>query len=89
MALLLQDGVTTQLTQLTQIAENLNHLDDDGGDLRTLIPEIGSIIGKRNFIVHDSYEIDLDVVWRTATTLIPPLRLRLAVLLEHPRFGYD
>jgi uncharacterized protein with HEPN domain len=83
--LLLQDGVTTQLTQ---IAENLKHVDDEDGDLRNDVPEVGRVIGMRNFIVHDYYDLDLGIVWTTATDLVPPLRVRLAGLLDQPRFAY-
>jgi uncharacterized protein with HEPN domain len=77
------------ITQLSRIGENLKAIDDGAGDLRSDIPEIGEIIGMRNFLVHDYDEIDLDLVWRAATTLAPALRVRLVELLDSPRFAND
>jgi uncharacterized protein with HEPN domain len=35
------------------------------------------IYGMRNRIVHDYFEMDLDVVWQTVKQDLPPLRLRV------------
>lgn len=39
------------------------------------------VYGMRNRIDHDYLEVDLDVVWQTVMTDLPPLRLRVAKLL--------
>ncbi len=37
--------------------------------------------GMRNRIVHDYFEVDLEVVWRTVQQDLPTLRLRVFALL--------
>lgn len=39
------------------------------------------IVGMRNRLVHGYFDIDADVVWKTATAEIPPLQLTLKALL--------
>jgi uncharacterized protein with HEPN domain len=41
------------------------------------------IYGMRNRIVHDYFEVDLEVVWQTVQQDLPGLRKRIAELLQH------
>lgn len=39
--------------------------------------------GMRNRIVHDYFEVDLEIIWRTVHQDLPALRTQVAELLEH------
>ncbi len=41
------------------------------------------IYGMRNRIVHDYFEVDLEIVWQTVQQDLPALRRQIAELLEH------
>ncbi len=51
--------------------------------LHALAPSVPwrQMIAMRNLIAHGYAEVDLDIVWATATTRLPQLRLQLADLL--------
>jgi uncharacterized protein with HEPN domain len=53
---------------------------------RTGHPEIPwtAIVGMRNRLVHGYFDVDLEIVWRTATESLPPLILTLESLLCPP-----
>jgi uncharacterized protein with HEPN domain len=40
------------------------------------------MIGMRNRLIHAYFDLDLDLIWQTATQEIPALIPRLATLLE-------
>ncbi len=44
-------------------------------EFRQMHPEISwkSIVGMRNFLVHEYFYLDLDILWKTATEDIPKL----------------
>ncbi len=52
--------------------------------VRALAPEIPwhKIVGMRNVLVHGYFEIDTEIVWRTAIQEMPALRPSLERLLE-------
>jgi uncharacterized protein with HEPN domain len=41
------------------------------------------IYGMRNRIVHDYFEVDLEIVWQTVQQDLPALRTQIAELLKH------
>jgi len=41
------------------------------------------IYGMRNRIVHDYFEVDLEIVWHTVQQDLPALRRQIAELLKH------
>ena len=41
------------------------------------------IYGMRNRIVHDYFEVDLEVVWQTVQQDLPALRTQIVELVEH------
>jgi len=41
------------------------------------------IYGMRNRIVHDYFEVDLEIVWQTVQQDLPALRRQIAELLKH------
>jgi uncharacterized protein with HEPN domain len=69
----------------------LRHLQIIGEAVRTMPEEIKSseseipwmkIIGMRNILVHDYFEIDTDVVWSVVENDIPTLRGQIEELIE-------
>jgi uncharacterized protein with HEPN domain len=52
--------------------------------LRKAAPEIPwpDIIGMRNRLIHAYFDLDLDLIWQTATQEIPALIPRIKALLE-------
>jgi uncharacterized protein with HEPN domain len=53
-------------------------------DFRRDTPQIpwGDIIGMRNRLIHAYFDVNLTIVWQTATEELPPLILELEKLLE-------
>jgi uncharacterized protein with HEPN domain len=53
---------------------------------RTGHPEIPwtAIVGMRNRLIHGYFDVDLEIVWRTATELLPALIVTLEALLFPP-----
>jgi uncharacterized protein with HEPN domain len=43
------------------------------------------IYGMRNRIVHDYFEVDLEIVWQTVQQDLPALREQIAELLKHAK----
>ena len=56
-------------------------------DCRERYPQIpwANIIGMRNRLVHAYFDVDLDILWNTATTKLEPLieQLKEIILLEN------
>ncbi|MBI9047502.1 MAG: DUF86 domain-containing protein [Anaerolineaceae bacterium] len=40
------------------------------------------IIGKRNILIHDYFGINLDIIWSTAVSFLPELRMSIEKLIE-------
>lgn len=53
-------------------------------EVRALAPEIEwpKIIGMRNVLVHGYFNIDLEIVWETASRDVPALKPRIEELLR-------
>jgi len=51
---------------------------------RACAPDIpwGAIVGMRNRLVHAYFDVDTDVVWKTATIELPALKNRIQTLLD-------
>ena len=75
-----QDAV---LHSLQVIGEAANKIRTAAPDFAAQYPEIqwDLIYGMRNRIVHDYFEVDLEVVWRTIKQDLPSLRLRVFAAL--------
>jgi uncharacterized protein with HEPN domain len=56
-------------------------------ETRSSAPEIPwrAIIGMRNRLIHASWDIDADIVWKTITERLPPLLVMLRALLERTK----
>jgi uncharacterized protein with HEPN domain len=55
-------------------------------DLQDEHPEIpwARIVGMRNFLSHEYFRVDADIVWRTATESVLELHSQIAALLDPP-----
>lgn len=75
---LLQSAV---LQKLTVIGEAASRISDS---TRSRYPEINwrSIKGFRNIAVHVYYELDWELVWKTAMTQVPPLSMQITQIIE-------
>ena len=75
-----QDAV---LHSLQVIGEAANKIRTAAPDFAAQYPEIpwDLIYGMRNRIVHDYFEVDLEVVWRTIKQDLPSLRQRVFAAL--------
>jgi uncharacterized protein with HEPN domain len=56
-------------------------------EFRTLHPEIPwrQMIGLRNRLIHGYFAVDLDIVWDTIQTDLPPLITKLEQLVDTPQ----
>ncbi len=74
---LLQDGIIRQLQIIGEATSRISP------GLSERYPDVpwSNIVGMRHKIVHDFFEIDLDVVWVTATERVPKLKEQLQQLL--------
>ena len=66
---LVQDAVIRNLQTISESTQRLS------GDLRATEPEVPwrAIAGFRNVLVHDYFEVDLEVVWTVAERDLPGL----------------
>jgi uncharacterized protein with HEPN domain len=67
------------IRQLEIIGEAAKRLSEDFKSERTHLPW-RRITGMRDFLIHDYLEIDLEIVWRTATEDIEELKLALQAI---------
>jgi len=56
-------------------------------ETRATAPDIpwSAIVSMRNRLIHGYFDIDADIVWKTATCELPPLPRRLRTLLHTER----
>ena len=66
---------------LELVGESASQISDELRAQQTLIPW-KKIIGMRHILVHNYWQVELDVVWETTQADIPPLIARLQRLLE-------
>jgi uncharacterized protein with HEPN domain len=74
---LIQNWVTSNIQVIGEAARGLSE------GFRDQTPEIpwSDIIGMRHVLVHEYFDIDLDIVWRVATEDLPRLREQIRALL--------
>jgi uncharacterized protein with HEPN domain len=72
------------------VLHNLQIIGEAVGKIRAADPQFAAdhpdiawdlIYGMRNRLVHNYFEVDLEVVWRTVKQDLPPLRLRVFAAL--------
>ena len=69
------------LWNIALIGEAANHIPADVQDLESEIPW-RSVIGARNYLIHNYFGIDEDTLWDIITVDIPALLPHLRTLLE-------
>ena len=65
------------------VGEALRQGEEHESTLRTRIPELRDVINTRNRIVHGYDSVDFELLWDIATNQVPPLRARIAGLLQN------
>ena len=79
----LQDSKTMQAVArlIGIIGEAANHIP---GDVQLLAPEIpwGEIVGMRNRLIHEYFDVDHEIVWRTVQDNLTPLTASVRRLLD-------
>jgi uncharacterized protein with HEPN domain len=82
---LLQTWMVHNLTIIGEAARSLS------AEFRHSHPEVpwAEIIGMRHILVHDYFEIDLEILWQVLEKDLPPLEVQISNLLNqdesHPR----
>ncbi|CAN5548043.1 DUF86 domain-containing protein [soil metagenome] len=72
-----------QIERLLEIVgEALGRAKDYDDDLERHIPELRSVIGLRNRVIHGYDGIDNEIIWLTATMRVPELRVRIETVLD-------
>jgi uncharacterized protein with HEPN domain len=76
--LLLRSGVERQLEI---VGEALNQMSRRDPELASRIPQLGSVVGFRNILVHGYADVDDGIVWRVTIDKLQPLIALLRKLL--------
>jgi len=79
-----QDAVIRTIEIIGEAANKTRSADPDFAALYSDIPW-DVMYGMRNRIVHDYFEVDLEVVWQTVKQDLPQLRLQITDLLQVTR----
>lgn len=75
-----QDAVIRSIQIVGEAANKVRSVDPDFAAQRSDIPW-DLMYGMRNRIVHDYFEVDLEVVWQTVQRDLPVLRKQIETLL--------
>jgi uncharacterized protein with HEPN domain len=67
--------------QLEIVGEALNQMSRRDPELASKIPQLGTIVGFRNILVHGYAEVDDGIVWRVTIDQLQPLIALLRKLL--------
>ena len=75
---LLQDGVVRELEIIGEASRNLSE------ELRQKHSDIPwrQIIGMRNRIIHEYFDVDLEIVWEVTEKDLPDLKARIQAILQ-------
>jgi uncharacterized protein with HEPN domain len=75
---LVQDAVMREITIIGEAARHIS------SSLREANPEIpwSSIIGMRNILIHEYFEIDVPEVWKTVQVDLPVLKMQLSQVVR-------
>lgn len=70
------------ILNLIILGEALSQADANDDGIEQYLPELRSVIGMRNRIIHGYRNIDDDIVWDAATNKVPDLAVQLQALLN-------
>jgi uncharacterized protein with HEPN domain len=75
---LVQDAVMREITIIGEAARHIS------SSLKKANPEIpwSSIIGMRNILIHEYFEIDVPEVWKTVQADLPVLKMQLSQVVR-------
>jgi len=75
---LVQDAVIREITIIGEAARRIS------SSLKEANPEIpwSSIIGMRNILIHEYFEIDVPEVWKTVQADLPVLKMQLSQIVR-------
>ncbi len=78
---LLQDGVVRQLEIIGEASRNLSE------ETREKHPEVPwqQIIGMRNRIIHEYFDVDLEIVWEVVEKDLPDLKAQIQTILQEQK----
>jgi uncharacterized protein with HEPN domain len=76
-----QDAVVRSIEIMGEAAQRVRSADPDFATRHADVPW-DQMYGMRNRIVHDYFQIDLEVVWRTVQVDLPSLRQQIAALID-------
>jgi uncharacterized protein with HEPN domain len=79
-----QDAVIRSIEIVGEAANKVRTADPDFAAQRSEIPW-DLMYGMRNRIVHDYFEVDIEVVWQTVKKDLPVLRQQIEPLLRAPQ----
>jgi uncharacterized protein with HEPN domain len=76
---LIQTWMTRNIQVIGEAARGISQ------EFRDNYPEIpwSRIIGMRHVLVHEYFEIDLDIVWRVVSDDLPRLKSQIHAILQH------
>ena len=64
------------------LGEAFCRIEDADPSFRGHLPEMGSIIGMRNRVIHGYDRVDDEIIWVAVEKYVPPLMAKLAAWLE-------
>jgi uncharacterized protein with HEPN domain len=70
----------TRIRHRIEAAEAASRITQETQAMAPSVPW-AAIVAMRNRIIHAYFDIDRDIVWKTALEEVPPLRLQLVALL--------
>ncbi len=80
----IQDAMIRNLEIIGEAANRIMNADPGFAAAHPDLPWIG-MRGMRNKVIHEYFDVDWDVVWRTIRDDLPPLGRRIEALLEQPQ----
>jgi len=78
--------VDAVIRNLTVIGEAANRLPQEFKDLHAAVPW-HRIVGLRHRVVHDYFDVDLDLVWTIVETELPQLAAQLTAIQDSAEAG--
>ena len=75
---LLQSAIERQFDTFSEALRNANHIDESVAEH---VPNLREIMGQRNILTHQYFEIEVPLIWSAVTVTLPLARVRIRHLL--------